>query len=144
MIPTSRDAIRVLVIVDDSQLVRECVQHGLQEMGWKVIALDSEFGVLRKIVAADPSIVLMDLNMPLLDGMSLVRCLRRDLKQSSYPIVLYSDAPTKVLEEACLKAGADGYLAKTDNMRYLDFLLRGLLSRSGDSVPVKTRAAGGC
>ncbi len=99
---------RVLV-VDDEQSIRRAVGRALTARGYQVqLASDGE-EALTAAAAYQPDLVVLDLNLPALDGLEVCRQLR---SWSSVPILVLSvreDEPDKV---AALDLGADDYLTK--------------------------------
>jgi two-component system KDP operon response regulator KdpE len=118
---------RVLV-VDDEQSIRRAVGRALAARGYRVeLATDGE-EALTAAVAFQPDLVVLDLNLPALDGLEVCRQLRG---WSSVPILVLSvreDEPDKV---AALDLGADDYLTKPFGIDELMARVRALLRRAG-------------
>jgi two-component system KDP operon response regulator KdpE len=118
---------RVLV-VDDEQSIRRAVGRALAARGYKVqLATDGE-EALTAAAAFQPDLVVLDLNLPALDGLQVCRQLRG---WSSVPILVLSvreDEPDKV---AALDLGADDYLTKPFGIDELLARVRALLRRAG-------------
>jgi NarL family two-component system response regulator LiaR len=136
------DAIRIL-IVDDHAVVREGLRAflGLQE-GFEIVgeAADGE-EALERAAELEPDVILMDLVMPKLDGVSAMRELRRRAgSQGSTPrvIVLTSFLDDDRLLPA-LEAGAAGYLLKNSQPAELARAVRA--AQAGDAIIDPTAAA---
>ena len=118
---------RVLV-VDDEQSIRRAVGRALASRGYRVeLATDGE-EALAVAAAFQPDLVVLDLNLPALDGLEVCRQLRG---WSSVPILVLSvreDEPDKV---AALDLGADDYLTKPFGIDELMARVRALLRRAG-------------
>ena len=118
---------RVLV-VDDEQSIRRAVGRPLAARGYRVeLATDGE-EALAVAAAFQPDLVVLDLNLPALDGLEVCRQLRG---WSSVPILVLSvreDEPDKV---AALDLGADDYLTKPFGIDELMARVRALLRRAG-------------
>jgi two-component system KDP operon response regulator KdpE len=118
---------RVLV-VDDEQSIRRAVGRALAARGYRVeLATDGE-EALTAAAAFQPDLVVLDLNLPALDGLEVCRQLRG---WSSVPILVLSvreDEPDKV---AALDLGADDYLTKPFGIDELMARVRALLRRAG-------------
>ena len=130
---------RVLV-VDDEQHIRRAVGRALTARGYQVqLATDGE-EALTAAAAFPPDLVVLDLNLPTLDGLSVCRQLRG---WSSVPILVLSvreEEPDKV---AALDLGADDYLTKPFGIDELMARVRALLRRAGAQGaprPVRFRA----
>src|SRR3979411_2726994 len=115
-----------IVVVDDEQPAREMVGDYLRMHGFSVSLCDGGAG-LRKVIAQQvPDLIVLDLNMPEEDGLSIIR----DLKQrSSVPIIMLT-APASAIDRVVgLEMGADDYLAKPCELRELLARIRSVLRR---------------
>jgi DNA-binding response OmpR family regulator len=103
---------RVLVI-DDSELIREAATVAIQLAGWDpAVAPDGEAGV-RAAVGQPPDGVLLDVEMPGIDGVETLRRLRADPRTADVPVAFLTargDDPGE--RDALLGAGADAIIAK--------------------------------
>jgi CheY-like chemotaxis protein len=99
-----------ILIVDDDPVIRAFVDEALRDEGYAtVVAGDGETGVALAR-ALKPSVILMDLMMPRLDGVAAIELLKRDPTTSWMRIVAMS-AGTKLREQVA-RLAADGLLAK--------------------------------
>jgi DNA-binding NtrC family response regulator len=115
-----------ILIVDDSQIMREFVQTILADEGYEVIGLDSPTGFSRTLVQEKPDLVLMDVSMPALSGDKLVEiALRSGLHHC--PIVLYSDRTDAELAALADECGAAGYIRKSQDPSLLGLKIRRFL-----------------
>jgi len=108
---TSRRPQRVL-IVDDSPDIRELWRLWLTFWGFAVEEARNGSEALEKATAATPDLVLMDLWMPVLDGMEALKRLKSDTRTARVPVLALSaqsDAPDP---SAVVRAGADAFVAK--------------------------------
>ena len=103
--------IRIL-IVDDQSLFREGLRTLLSVQADLEVVAEAANGeeALRQAAAVRPDVVLMDLQMPILDGVAATRRLRRDLPESRVIVLTTFDNDEYVFEG--LRAGAVGYLLK--------------------------------
>ena len=102
---------RVLV-VDDSELNIEIANYLLTKAGMQVAcALDGN-GVLAQVTAFAPDIVLMDIQLPGLDGLALTQQLRARTATRNLVIVAFTAFAMKGDREKFLAGGCDGYIAK--------------------------------
>jgi DNA-binding response OmpR family regulator len=102
------------VIVDDSPDSRELVELCLGRRGWRVIGLESAFGLSAVMNAERPDIVLVDVTMPAVGGEKVVETLRRGNFQHLHrcPLVLYSGIPENRLAVLAQMSGAAGWIRK--------------------------------
>lgn len=76
---------------------------------------------------AQPDLILMDLNMPRLDGLAATEQIRRHEELGHIPIIAVTAFDTVGIKEAALEAGCNKYLTKPLDLGYLSKLLRGIL-----------------
>jgi two-component system, OmpR family, KDP operon response regulator KdpE len=118
---------RVLV-VDDEHSIRRAVGRALTARGYDVqLATDGE-EALSVAAAFQPDLVVLDLNLPALDGLSVCRQLR---VWSSVPILVLSVREDEADKVAALDLGADDYLTKPFGIDELLARVRALLRRAG-------------
>jgi DNA-binding response OmpR family regulator len=118
---------RVLV-VDDSPLVVRFVEHALAEDGHAVQALDSFIQLAATVRINPPDLIILDLNIPALSGVSMGKLVRNH-QSRDIPIIVYSSAPLQELRAAALAVGAHCYVQKSDDStalrRAVDRVLNG-------------------
>ena len=101
-----------ILVVDDTALMRRLLQRILEMAGYEVVcAVDGQEG-LEKVAAEKPDLVVMDWNMPQMDGLEALRALRADPATRSLPVLMASatsqDADITEMEAA----GANGHVSK--------------------------------
>jgi len=102
--------IRIL-LVDDHQILREGIRRGFESAGHQIVgeAANGAEGVERA-VETRPEIVLMDLSMPVMDGVDATREIRSKLPETQVVVLTMHDDVARTRE--ALDAGANGYLSK--------------------------------
>ncbi len=110
---------KVILIVEDEPKNLTLVLDLLQVSGYKTIeATDGKQGVeLAK--AKKPDLILMDILMPVMDGLEATRILKADATTSNIPVLALTSYAMKGDEERILQAGCDGYLAKPFDIQEL-------------------------
>ncbi|MER6737229.1 response regulator transcription factor [Streptomyces puniciscabiei] len=128
---------RVLVVEDDPQLVRALVIN-LQARHYGVDAASDGATALRLAAARQPDVVLLDLGLPDMDGVDVIRGVR---DRSRVPILVLSARQASDEKVAALDAGADDYITKPFSMDELLARLRAAVRRTEDTplVPEPTR-----
>jgi two-component system, OmpR family, response regulator MprA len=121
---------RVLVAEDD-RAVRESLVRGLRLEGYDVVAVTDGAQALAEIGEANPDVVVLDVMMPRVDGLTTCRELRRT--HPSLPILLLTARHEVGDRVAGLDAGADDYMVKPYAMAELSARLRALLRRTSVS-----------
>jgi two-component system, OmpR family, response regulator len=116
-----------IVVVDDEQPAREMVGDYLRMHGFTVSLCDGGASLRTTIAQQVPDLIVLDLNMPAEDGLSIIR----DLKQrSSVPIIMLTATASAIDRVVGLELGADDYLAKPCELRELLARIRVVLRRS--------------
>ncbi len=106
----AENAERILV-VDDNADMRRYLRRILQEQ-WKVDTAIDGMSALEKVRKSPPDLVIADLMMPGLDGLSLLGALRDDRKLAEIPVMVLSARANEDASIDALSAGADDYLPK--------------------------------
>jgi DNA-binding NarL/FixJ family response regulator len=115
--------VRVL-LADDHQILRDGIRRGLESAGETVVG-EAENGEEAVALAreTEPDIVLMDLSMPVLDGVGATRRIREEVPSAKVVVLTMHDDPERT--RAALQAGASAYLTKgTSFADVLDTLRR--------------------
>lgn len=116
---------RVLV-VDDEQSLRELLEIGLYRAGFDVRTADGPAAALAAIREWQPEALVLDVTMPMIDGVSLIPLVRR---LSHAPILLLTARGSMQDRIAGLKSGADDYIVKPFELEELSERLRAALRR---------------
>ncbi|MEV5547413.1 response regulator [Streptomyces sp. NPDC052309] len=119
---------RVLVVEDDPQLVRALVIN-LQARRYDVDAAPDGATALRLAAARQPGVVLLDLGLPDIDGVDVIKGLRA---WSRMPILVLSARQASDEKVSALDAGADDYITKPFSMNELLARLRAAVRRAED------------
>ena len=128
-----------IVIVDDEPPAREMVGDYLRMHGFSVGLCDGGASLRQSIAQRMPDLIVLDLNMPEEDGLSIIR----DLKQrSSVPIIMLTATASAIDRVVGLELGADDYLAKPCELRELLARIRSVLRRSGQGQQPAPPAGG--
>lgn len=101
--------------VDDSQSIRDMMSYTLKEAGFNVLEAEDGQKALQVLDNNQADLVITDLNMPNMDGLTLIKSLREKPQYSGTPILMLtteSDAEKKAAGKA---AGATGWIVKPFN-----------------------------
>lgn len=102
---------KVLIVEDEETLARALAEK-LRGDGYEVIAVhDGEMGLTR-IREDHPDLIVLDIMLPKLDGLSLCRIVRRDPATAHIPIIMLTARGTEVDKIVGLESGADDYVVK--------------------------------
>ena len=102
----------VILIVDDERPYVDLLGELLEKYGLEAQTAYDAGDALFRLRATKPDLILMDLKMPQMDGLSLIDRLRSDRKWRKIPIVVVSARTAKEDQEAALGAGANRFLTK--------------------------------
>ncbi|MFN4023469.1 MAG: response regulator [Hyphomonas sp.] len=120
-----------ILICDDEADVRDMLAEYLGKRGFRVSPAGNA-AELREIVAAGPvSLILLDINMPGEDGLSVLRTLRA---AGTLPVIMLTAAGEAVDRIVGLELGADDYLGKPVDLRELAARIRAVLRRAGEAA----------
>ena len=124
-----------MLVIEDDQAIRSAVIRSLGERGHAVTSAPDAMHGLREAVAARPDLVLLDLGLPDLDGIELLRMLRA---VSSVPVIVATARDDEASVVQALDSGADDYVVKPFTAATLDARIRAVLRRAltPDADPV--------
>ncbi len=115
-----------IFVVDDEQAARDMVGDYLKMHGFAVTLCDGGASLRRSMAATPPDLVVLDLNMPEEDGLSIVR----DIKaRSNVPIIMLTATASPIDRVVGLELGADDYIPKPCELRELVARIRSVLRR---------------
>jgi CheY-like chemotaxis protein len=124
-----------VLVIDDSELNRNSVLRLLRSAGLTVIGSDSAIGATRLVLRSGVSVVVADLNMPAMQGSSLLSVFRRNPRLSEIAVVLLSGVAADELVAAASAVGADAAISKLEMSTTLVPVVQRLLRRAQRPVP---------
>ena len=112
MIITKHKQIKLALVVDDS--ITQCVvlSELLKEEGYDVVIANNGVVGVEKYIEHQPDLVLMDINMPIMDGYEATRRIKKSAGQSLVPIIFITSMSTDQAIIDCIEAGGDGILVR--------------------------------
>jgi two-component system, chemotaxis family, chemotaxis protein CheY len=112
---------RVALVVDDSVMVRQMIQHTLVRAGFEVIEGSNGAEALVKLAAAKTKVclILTDLNMPVMDGLEFIRRVRADPAHRTTPVLMLTTETQDSKKKEGRAAGATGWLTKPFNPEHM-------------------------
>ena len=120
-----------ILVVDDSALMRRLLQQVLQAAGYEVVCTADGQEGLDKVAAEKPDLVIMDRNMPKVDGMEALRVLRANPATRSLPVLMASARLEPADAAEIQAAGANGLIPKPFQSQQLLAIIRQHLSERG-------------
>ncbi|MBI4463072.1 MAG: response regulator [Acidobacteria bacterium] len=103
---------RRILIAEDDAASRELLAEILSNLGYEVVEACDGGEALQKIEETAPDLILLDIQMPVLDGFAVVRRLREHPRFCSRPVVAVTAYAMQGDREQTLQAGFNGYLSK--------------------------------
>lgn len=104
------------MIVDDASGIRHLVGQFLQEQGYETVeAIDGLDGMEQLKVNPDVSLIICDINMPNMDGITMVEAIRAELKNHHVKVLMLTTERRSDLKKRAKSAGVNGWLVKPFN-----------------------------
>jgi two-component system chemotaxis response regulator CheY len=110
---------KVIMTVDDSTSIRQMVSFTLTQAGYQVVEAVDGKDALGKLTSASVDMVITDLNMPNMDGVSLIREVRGQAKYKFIPILMLTTESKDTKKQEGKAAGATGWIVKPFNATQL-------------------------
>ncbi len=127
---------RTILVVDDDAKIVGLVRTYLEREGYRVVEARDGRSALASIALEAPSLVVLDMMLPEVDGLAVIRAVRRTDRT---PIVVLSARATTDDRIEGLREGADDYLPKPFSPAELVVRVRRVLERSGDAAGAVAR-----
>lgn len=116
---------KTVLVVEDSDETRAMLTRMVHGEGYSPLEARNGVEALEKVAQHQPDLIIMDLNMPHLDGLTTAECIRKyRAKYSDVPIVAITAFDTFGMKEAALEAGCNEYLLKPLDLDQLGSVLR--------------------
>lgn len=101
------------LIVEDSPMMRQLLVFALSRVKrLAVIEADDGVDALKKLAAGKFDIIITDINMPIMDGLKLVKRIRSDAVHKDVPIMIVTTEGAEEDRQRALQLGADAYITK--------------------------------
>ena len=119
---------RVLIVDDEPDIV-ELIRYNLRAEGYEVITAENGREALEKAGSALPDLVILDLMMPVMDGLETCKRLKADPRFARIPVLFLTARSGEVDEVIALELGADDYIRKPITPRKLAARVKALFRR---------------
>ena len=103
---------RKVLVVDDDPAMRDVLERILEIENLTVYTAADGKDALQKTLSLKPDLILLDINMPNLDGLTLCKAIRSSKDTQNIAVIIVTGHTTRGRVEECMEAGADDYLAK--------------------------------
>jgi len=123
---------RHVLVVEDNRTTSEMFQEYLGLHGFRVSCAFNGREAIEAVARDCPDVVVMDIQMPEMDGFAAMRHLRANPALARLPILAVTALASRSQIDECLKAGADDYLSKPMRMKELLMHINNLLNATTD------------
>ncbi len=128
----AENEVKSILIVEDDDVLRQTLAYNLEKEGYTVYAAADGAAALEQGRAHEPDLIVLDIMLPVLDGLSVCRILRREIDAL---IIMLSARANEVDKIVGLDAGADDYLTKPFSLGELLARVRAVLRRQPKPPP---------
>ena len=104
--------VKTVMIVDDSVTVRKVTSRLMERQGWKVVTAKDGLDAVEQLQDIYPDIVLLDIEMPKMDGFEVLRTARRDARLKNLPIIMITSRTGEKHKQQAFALGVNAYLGK--------------------------------
>ena len=125
--------VRNIIIVEDDEDIADSIRYNLDREGFRVRVAVTGEDALSLILNGPPSLILLDLNLPGMNGFEICRRLRTEPSTASIPILMLTARADETDKVLGLNMGADDYITKPFSMRELVARVNAALRRSEGS-----------
>ncbi len=117
-----------ILLVDDNPTIIKLFSKRLETKGYQVVIAHNGLEAIEKTKEYEPDLILMDIKMPMMDGIEAIRHIRANTEMSQIPIIAVTGLAVPGDKERCLEAGANDYLNKPVSFKGLIATIKELLS----------------
>jgi len=103
---------RTIMTVDDSASIRQLVSFTLKQQGYEVVEAVNGTEAIRKLNQKKIDMLITDINMPEIDGISLIKMVRDNPSYKFMPIIILTTGSQTEKKEEAKAAGATGWIVK--------------------------------
>jgi DNA-binding response OmpR family regulator len=119
----------IVLIVDDSYTIRHLIETVLTDNGFVAVSVDSAEAALKRLQNLKPAMILLDIQLPGIDGLECCRRIRGNSQIQDVPIIFLSVHSSDVYKITALESGADDFLSKPFSYGELIARIKAILRR---------------
>lgn len=101
-----------ILIVDDSAMIRRIVSQLVQQLGHRPTVAENGQQGWEKALEIGPDMIIMDIEMPVMDGIEATRAIKADKRTTAIPVVFFTALGSEENIQAAEAAGGNGFLNK--------------------------------
>lgn len=121
----------LILVVDDAADNLAVISLALQQQGYRVVTAGNGEDAVTVAAQTHPNLILMDINLPALDGLAATRRIRQNEALRDVPVIAITAFSTEGFQRAAYDAGVAGYLTKPFDFDRMNQLVARLLSPAG-------------
>lgn len=125
----SQDQTVTVLLVEDTEDNRFMMRRLLEMAGYRVVEATNGEEAVRLAESEQPQLILMDLSLPVIDGLAATRAIRKLDGLGQIPIVAVSAHDSSDFQAEALAAGCNGYITKPIDFSQLEMLIARLLGK---------------
>ena len=125
---------QTILLVDDEKDILEFLSYNLKKEGYKVYTSDNAIDGIQMARDFSPSLIILDVMMPQMDGIEACQIIRKDLKIQQPLIVFLTSRAEDYSQIAGFEAGADDYISKPIRPRLLASKVESLFRRANSTI----------
>ena len=118
-----------VLIVDDEPMLRDTLRRQLDRLGYAVTDAENGSDALAKAASVAPDVILTDIEMPVIDGLELLKRLKSDVQLRDIPVIVVSGNDGLESVVRCIELGAEDHIGKPYELTLLQARVRALLER---------------
>jgi DNA-binding response OmpR family regulator len=123
---------KVILVIDDDESVCAIIKEGLQQLGkYKVIAAHNGKDGIQLAKKSQPDIILLDIEMPIMNGFQALELLKEDAETYSIPVVMLTGQRSEESKIAASQLYSEEYLTKPIRVAALEARIDAILTRLG-------------
>ncbi|WP_210270221.1 response regulator [Aureimonas sp. ME7] len=110
---------KTILTVDDSRTMRQLLNGALSDAGFSVVQAEDGVHGLEVLEGCEPDVIVTDVNMPRMDGLTFIERLRADAGRRAIPILVLTTENDAAKKARAKAAGATGWIVKPFDARKL-------------------------
>ncbi|PKK39196.1 Phosphate regulon transcriptional regulatory protein PhoB (SphR) [Clostridiaceae bacterium JG1575] len=119
-----------VLIIDDEEHIVELIRYNLESAGYETVSAANGAQGLERARSEAPDLVLLDLMLPLVDGLEVCKRMRSEDKLKNIPIIMLTAKSEEIDKILGLELGADDYMTKPFSVRELTARVKAVLRRA--------------
>ncbi|MFM2061516.1 MAG: hypothetical protein RLZZ507_1186 [Cyanobacteriota bacterium] len=119
----------VILIAEDNEANIDTISNYLESRGYRLLVAQNGQEAIKLAKTHAPDLILMDIQMPHMDGLEATRLIRADQDLANIPIIALTGLAMPSDQEKCLQAGANEYLTKPVRLKQLTEIIHNLLNK---------------